>query len=242
MAAVTAARRLTEAHRVAQARLGAQTILSMRRIWPLLDIENLDATFDQWLATAEPLIQAQRSTSATLAANYTTAFRTLELGVEAGSVTAALAPPVETALVQTSLLVTGPYRLRSALGRGVPLATAVSNAEASAAAAAMRHVLNGGRDTIIGTVDEDRRALGWSRVTSGRACAFCAMLASRGAAYKGEGTADFKPHDHCSCVPEPIYRHDSALPAGNQRYADLWQKAKAADGDTLANFRRLVAA
>lgn len=242
MAAVEAARRLTEAHRVAQARLGAQTILSMRRIWPLLDIDDLDGTFERWLRTAEPLIQAQRSTSATLAANYLATFRTIELGVDAGSVTPALASPVETAVLETSLLVTGPARIRSALARGVPLVRALTNAETAAASAAMRHALNGGRSTIVDTVAEDRKALGWARATSGRACPFCAMLASRGPAYKSDETADFRAHDHCGCAVEPVYRHDAAWPASSRRYAALWRQAKDADGDTTSNFRRLVAA
>lgn len=241
MAAVEAARRLTEAHRVAQARLGAQTILAMRRIWPLLDIDDLDGTFERWLATAEPLIQSQRTTSATLAANYLTTFRTLELGVEGGTTVPVLAEPAAPAAVQTSLLVTGPAHVRTALARGVPLVRALSTAEATSAAAAMRHALNGGRDTVLNTVSDDRQALGWARVTSGRACAFCALLASRGAVYS-EGSVDFRAHDHCACAVEPVYRPDAALPATSERYARLYQQAKTEDGDTLAVFRRLVAA
>jgi len=237
VAATVQGRRLTEAHRLAQARLGARTVARMRTLWPLLDPTNLDGSFDRWLSAAVPIVRAQRTSSARLAANYTTTLKTLETGVPAPIV---LAESLPTAQVTTSLLVTGPYRLRSALARGVPLVRALSTAEATSASAAMRLALNGGRETIVEMVRADRDAVGWARAASGSACAFCATLASRGAVYR-EDTVDFQAHDHCSCNAEPIYRPDSALPAGSERYAQLYQEAKAAGGDTLANMRRLLA-
>jgi hypothetical protein len=39
-----------------------------------------------------------------------------------------------------------------------------------------------------------------------------------------------------------VYREDTGWPAGSDRYRDLWQQAKAEDGDTFAVFRRLVEA
>lgn len=238
MAATTAGGRLTEAHRLAQARLGARTVNAMRTIWPLLDPADLDDSYERWLKAAAPVIRANRSTSARLAANYVSTFKTLEIGAAAPVV---LAESVASKSLATSLLVTGPVQIKRALANGVTLAKAVSIAEATSAASAMRHALNGGRETIVEMVRADRQALGWARAASGRACAFCAMLASRGPVY-GEDRADFKAHDHCSCTAEPVYRDDSAWPAGSERYARIWQQAKADDGDTLANFRRLVSA
>ena len=238
MAATVAGRRLTEAHRLAQARLGARTVAAMRSIWPLLDASHLDATFDRWLSAAMPIIRGQRSTSARLAANYTTTFKALEVGAPAPVV---LAESVPSKALATSLLVTGPVQLKWALGNGVPLVQAVSTAERTSAAAAMRHALNGGRETIVQMTRADRRALGWARAASGQACAFCALLASRGPVY-GEARGGFKAHDHCSCTAEPVYRDDAAWPAGSERYQSLYRQAKADDGDTLANFRRLVGA
>lgn len=237
MAATLQGRRLTEAHRLAQARLGAATVARMRTIWPLLKPTALDASFDRWLAAAVPIVRAQRSTSARLAANYTTTLKTLEAGTAAPVV---LADKLPTDQVATSLLVTGPYRLRAALARGVPIVRALSHAEASSASAAMRLALNGGRETTVEMVRADRDAIGWARAASGSACAFCATLASRGAVYR-EDSVDFQAHDHCNCSAEPIYRPDSALPAGSERYAELYQQAKAAGGDTIAEMRRLLA-
>lgn len=242
MAATIEARRLTEAHRLTQARLGAQTILRMRQLWPILDGEALDASFPLWLRSVTPLVRLQRVASARLAASYLGAFRTLELGLSADTTTPRLAETVVTDALTTSMLVTGPAAVKSATKRGVTIERAMTIAEAMSASAAMRHALNGGRDTIVNTVRADRTALGWARATSGSPCAFCAMLASRGPVYKTETTGGFQAHDHCSCAVEPVYRRDADWPAGGRRYQEIWNEAKLADGDTVANFRRLIEA
>jgi hypothetical protein len=242
MAANPAAARLTEAHRLAQGRLGAQAVARMLAAWPLLDMEDLDGTVDRWLRVTVPIITGQRSTSARLAANYLTTFRALELGAGVATFTPIVAdrPPVEA--VVTSLTVTGPASVKSAMTRGVQLAQAADVARARSSASAMRHVLGGARDTITATVAEDPRALGWARATSGRPCAFCAMVASRGPVYKEQGTADFQPHDGCHCEPEAVYRRDAAWPSGSERFRAVWEQAAAEDGDTTKNFRRLIEA
>jgi hypothetical protein len=66
------------------------------------------------------------------------------------------------------------------------------------------------------------------------------MLASRGPVYS-ERSVDFHAHDHCSCTAEPIYGQGH-LPPGSERYARLWDQVTGEDGDTFANFRRLVEA
>lgn len=241
MAATVEARRLTEAHRLAQAHLGAQVVAQLAAIFPLLDPEDIDRTVERWLTAATPIIRAGRTTSARLAATYLTTFRALELGIDAGAFTPVLAEAVEGSRIETSLVVTGPAAIRAGSARLRPLNRLVSIARAESAAAGMRHVLNGGRETVLQSTQSDSNALGWARATSGRACSFCALLASRGAVYKSD-TVDFQAHDHCSCSVEPVYRHDAALPAGAARYSKLYQRAAAEGGDVRANFRRLLEA
>lgn len=242
MAATTEGRALTEAHRLAQARLGARTVQLMLAAWPVLRIEDLDGTFPAWLELAATVIAAQRTASSTLAANYVATFRTLELGAGVTPATPVLAPAAPLEQIATSLLVTGPAVIRSNLARGTDLDTALRHGQARSAAAAMRHALNGGRDTVLGSVVGDDRALGWARATSGHACAFCAMLASRGPIYS-EGTVTFRAHDHCSCSAEPVYRDDAAWPAGAEKYRDLWDEATGGlSGDqALSAFRHALA-
>lgn len=224
MAATTAGARLTEAHRLAQARIGAQTVRALRAVFPLLDPADIDGTFDRWLQGVLPIIRSQRTTSARLAANYLTTFRTLELGPDVEPYVPSLADEVPEAAVQTSMLVTGPVSLRSNLAKAVPLVRALTLAEANTARSGMRHAMNGGRDTIQNAIRGDREALGYARSTSSRACGFCAMLASRGPVYS-KSTVDFHAHDGCSCGSEPVYRRDAAWPAGSREYRQLWDTA-----------------
>lgn len=209
MAATVEASRLTEAHRLAQLRLGANTVAALLGIWPLLELSDLDATVQRWLRAALAIIASDRVISARLGANYLSTFRTLELGVDAGRFTPTLAEELDRKAAITSLLVTGPYSLRAALAKGVPFDRANETAQARAAAAGMRHALNGSRATILGSLTRDRNAIGWARATSGKACAFCLSKAGR----RMSSDAVFQAHDHCACTAEPVYRRDAAFPA-----------------------------
>lgn len=244
MAATVAAARLTEAHRLAQARLGAQVVQAMRSVWPLLDVDDLDGSFDRWFRATSLIIGGQRVTSARLAANYLQTFKTLELGATAPAATVVLAETQPVEAVATSMVVTGPAAVKSAVGRGVQPVKAMEVASARSAASAMRHVLNGGRETVLESVTADRQASGWGRVVSGSGCSFCAMLASRGPVY-GEGRANFDAHDGCMCGVEPVYREDADWPAGSRRYEQLWKESTSQlePGESALNaFRRSLGA
>lgn len=195
---------LTQTHRLAQTRLGAQVVAVMHSAWRLLNPDDLDGSFEDWLAVVEPMIQGARQSSTAMAAAYLNAARTLALGPD-GRFTPTLAGPGDPSALRTSMLVTGPVSIKAALSRNTQLARALDVAEASSSAAAMRHALNGGRETITLTVQADKRSVGYQRVTSGNACNFCADLADRGAVY-GEDSADFQAHDGCSCSAEPVFR------------------------------------
>lgn len=220
MAATTHGTVLTETHRLAQARVGAEMVaVTVAVTRELLDPTNLDATTGGWMRAMITAITAQRARSVRIAAGYTAAFRLAETGSD---FTPVAAGPADLTALITSLRVTGPVSIQAAARRGVALPDAAALAVPKVAGAAMRHALNGGRDTILGTVAADPKAIGWARAASGRACAFCAMLASRGPVYSGEDTASFHPHDHCHCQPEPTFDRDAPWPAGSDDYRDLW--------------------
>lgn len=251
MAATAVGAQLTELQRTAQIRLAAQTVAQLRSAWGLLDPADLDATFQRWLRVAVPIVQANRSSSTRLAAAYLAAFRRAEIGTVA-DLKVVFAAPVDVKAVTTSLLVTGPWSVKTAMTRGVMLDRAVDVAQARTGAAGMRHALDGGRDTIVDTVAADRRALGWARVASANACAFCAMIASRGPDYGSEASASFEPHDGCQCGAEPVYHSDAAWPDQSQRYRDLWDEHTAGlsggpaagkgGGEAFNAFRRALSA
>src|SRR5688500_17258359 len=159
MAATVLGAQLTELQRATQLRLAARMITQMRAVWGLLDPADLDATFQRWLRVAVPVVQTNRAASSRLAAAYLAAFRKAELGT-LDDLPVVLAAPADVKAVTTSLLVTGPWSVKTAMTRGVDVDRAVDIAEARSSAAAMRHALDGGRDMIIGTVAADRQALG----------------------------------------------------------------------------------
>jgi hypothetical protein len=184
-----------------QLQLGARTVKQLSTVFELLDPEDLDGSFPDWVDVVHSVVAANRTTSVSLAASYLTVLRTITIG--GPSFAPILSGPVDLAALSTSMLVTGPISIRSNLTR-MATARAVDIAKGRTAAAGMRHALNGGRDTIMQTVKADPRAGRWQRVTSGAACDFCSVLADRGAVYS-EDSSDFESHDHCSCTAEPIY-------------------------------------
>ncbi|WP_460082511.1 VG15 protein [Streptomyces variabilis] len=104
-------------------------------------------------------------------------------------------------------------------------------AGAQQAAAASRVAMNGGRSTAWHHMRRDRRALGYVRLSrTGTPCGWCAMLISRGVAYKSEASATFADgdlyHHNCHCYAEPVFSRQqygsSELFALNREYEALW--------------------
>lgn len=80
-----------------------------------------------------------------------------------------------------------------------------------------RAVFDGARDTTLLNVQTTGSA--WARYASANACAFCRLLATRGAAYRSQNTAATKVHDHCSCIP--IEDRDNSYEPPD--YVSAWQ-------------------
>lgn len=200
MANTATGRRLTEQHRLAQLVLEAATIAQLRRIWRSLDPARLEQTTPAWLTAALAIVAIQHQASTLIARRYFQAFRIAEVGA---ALRAPLPEPeLDRRAASTSLIVSGPVRLRKAteatLARFEPIA------ETEVARAGSRHAVNGGRELIRQASIQDPRARGWGRITSGRACRFCSMLAGRGAVYS-DASVDFQAHDGCHCHAEPAY-------------------------------------
>ncbi|HMA26072.1 MAG: hypothetical protein ACM33U_09150 [Solirubrobacterales bacterium] len=234
MARTAEGRLLTEQHRVLQLRLRAQALLALQAIWRGVSPEDLAATIGPFATAAGLLVLARRRDSAALAGRYFREFRRVE-GVPGSFEIAADQPPgaeLATGLVRGAAL-SGIINARRA---GQSPQAAAANGFVKAAGAASQLVLGGGRRTILDAIDADREAQGWQRVPSGKACAFCSMLVSRGATYKSEASAGFRGHDHCACGAEPFYEGSQPLP-GAERLRALWNET----GD-LNSFRKALAA
>jgi hypothetical protein len=104
-----------------------------------------------------------------------------------------------------------------------------------------RNVAAGGRTTIFNAVEHDTEAVGWVRVTSASPCAFCAMLSSRGPAYKSENSGRFRQdgalyHPHCGCQIVPQFSYDQPWPGRAAEFRAMWYEA----GGDQAEFRRII--
>lgn len=245
MATNLASERLTQAYRSQNNTIRAAIIRDITRIWPLFSTEDTSGSWPGVLAALKAIVTGHRNTSAQSATQYMTAFRFAE-GIQ-GQFRPVRVPRLPTGQLDTSLTVTGLVQYRKARLVGLTPERAADQALVTVSGAASRLALDGGRETIIGSVRSDRRALGWMRVTRPGCCAFCAMLASRGPVYKNAKSAGFGPdgqperwHDHCNCSIEPVYSRDTDLPGPSTLAAKLWaQTSQNARGrEAVREFRR----
>lgn len=161
--------------------------------WLLLDLAD-PASLERYVDAIKALTHQFGLVSSSQAAVYYQELRTAALG---RSITVRPAPPADAAKVDSSIR----WATRD-------LWTPQANPEATrvvTTGVAEKNVLDAGRQTIIQAVKSDRRATGWEREAEPGCCYFCAMLATRGPAYRSERSADFQAHDHCRCFAEPVF-------------------------------------
>lgn len=194
--------RLTEAHRLAQLSQSRSVQTQLLAVWPALSLDDIDGTREQWLTEALALVLAGAETSAQIAARYYARFRKAEIGELVPPSVAEIRATPNAARATVSLDLAGPVALKQAISRGSQ--TPKRDALARMLGDSQRLVLDGGRSTLASQVHTDQRGRSYARVTSGKACAFCVMLASRGAVYTKE-TGDFDAHGTCGCSIEPQF-------------------------------------
>lgn len=109
-----------------------------------------------------------------------------------------------------------------------------------------RLIAGAGRSTVAGNVSRDRVRVGYARIPRPGCCAFCSLLASRGAVYGSEMSAgggnDF--HDLCRCVVAPVFRGDAFARDVSAEHRAIYEENIAVRSDsaidrtaTLANMR-----
>lgn len=259
MAATGAGRAATEAHRADQARLAAEVAGRSLELWRMMPVDDMHLQTDRWLAGMVPLVREGRLRSQQTATSYLRRLVEAELGSPSDPFTPLqLSRPFEQLVA--SVEIAGPVRFRTLVGRGMDPQHAWRTSAVSAASTAMRLVVEAGREEVFGQASQDRRAIGFARVTGPEPCAFCAMLASRGPVYKSADTAaggrwseadeSFKVHDACQCQIEPAYRLDGVWTDQARQYRDAWDEAtreardagligrRTASRDALNAFRR----
>lgn len=196
---------LAEQHRQQQIALRAITLRELLRVWPAFDITDIDRTWPAVQQALTALIWLRHAQSSQLAAAY---YQRARQAAGIGTIEAVLAaaPPLEQ--IDVALTHVGPVGAKRLLALGRTDAADQTLVKVSGTVG--RLVLNGGRNTLLETAKADPRRVGWRRITSGKPCEFCSMLAGRGAVYREE-TGDFAAHDHCSCSAAPVFGEARAV-------------------------------
>lgn len=201
MASTDEGEQLTSEHKRRQVLIGAQAELEAAEAWSLLDLDNLDASAPAWLGVQSGLLSSRYATSQSLAADYLTDFRLAELGTSAGPIAR---PGLSDAAAMRMLLSNGLYLPKMLIGRGMLAPDAMRVAKSTVVGQVQRWSLSGGRGLLASTARVDRLAL-YRRVTTGRPCAFCAMLAVRSIESPNSQSVNFRAHAHCGCTVELRY-------------------------------------
>jgi hypothetical protein len=240
---------ITETHRLAQISLANEALKDSSAYLSLLDFSRVEETFPRYRSALGQMVDERRALSSALGSSYYRAMRsTAEV---TGDFSPRLAASLASDQISKSLLVTGPVAARKILASGGNAEEALRAATVATGRAVKRHVLNGGRGTVLNGVFEDSKAKGWVRVTDGMPCAFCAMLASRGAVYKSGNTAAgtrretntgaFKVHDGCGCSVLPFWSADADYALGRSvELRDQYNAAIGSGKDMDARDRRLA--
>lgn len=202
MATVTAAE-LTRIHRRQQQAVRAQTLRELAVLYPALDLDELDASWPVFAVAVGALVARQRRRSAGVASAYLRAMR-LAHGLD-GAAGIRLAEPVAADRLATSLHATSVGAAKRATAAGLQGVAVRETAFVQSSGAVARHVLDGGRETVMRSTAAMPDAKGWHRVASPSACTFCRTLAGRDELYRSEASGDFGSHDHCGCDAEPVF-------------------------------------
>ncbi|AJP04783.1 hypothetical protein TU94_28400 [Streptomyces cyaneogriseus subsp. noncyanogenus] len=196
-------------YRAAQVGLSRLLVRDVRGLRRLILPQRLRESVPDWLAAMNAVVQQYARTSATLAAEFYDAQRTAA-GVVGAPFTVPLADPPPREQVDESLRWATkdlwPRPAEEATPAQLqPMEVRLVQAEKKAQGVAQKLVTDTGRSTVQGAVRQDRQATAWARAAALGACAFCKLLASRGAVYK-QDTADFRAHDNCHCGVIPVFK------------------------------------
>lgn len=229
------AQQLTREHRREVGRVTTTVERQVQAIARRATVSDIDAWWERSLLAILRVVFPGFALLAEMTVRWLRSHAALE-GVRLDPVAAEL----DREALETSLRVTGPvaFKKHMTMSGSEEASHRVMTGQLSRTAAA--RVLDADRDTVMATFAKSDRMVGWRRVlNSANPCAFCAMLASRGAVYS-KNTVGFRAHKPgCSCTAEPLYRHEPEPPEV-LALRKLWDDSTAGLGgaDALRAFRR----
>lgn len=210
---------LTLAH---QRELLLISALARRRMLALArraDVSDIDSWWERVARQALGIVRTAATTTATLNGRYLRRHAAIE-GVTLDPIR--MLPSDDQ--LETSLRVMGPVAFKKHMATTDDPVSSQRVMESQLAGTAASRSLDGDRDSFMETFRERPQLVGWRRVARPGACAFCQMLASRGAVYSKE-TADFQAHTpNCRCFPSALYAHEDD-PADVVALRERWDQA-----------------
>lgn len=200
----TATEELTQGYRLRSLAVRAAALKQLTQAWSF-DLGDIDGSWRKLEPAVLAITELRHRDAANLAGGYYMGHRAASGVLGTPDIQRAT---FDRAQAANNLHLLGPILTKKAVAANQP--NADKTALVRVAGEVTRLALAGGRDTLTGTILADASASGWRRITSGKACEFCRMLASRGAVYK-EQTVRFQSHGHCSCQPEPQYGKSKSI-------------------------------
>jgi hypothetical protein len=201
--------------------------------WPIIEEENLRITLPQWMAAVYALVHKFGTVAAALAVRYLE--RTRPRGLGAFTPRAADPAGYEQTVKALKWATKGLWTPNA----DIPVVQTLVDG------AVQKLVADTSRVTYMDTFVRDKQIVAWARVARPNACSFCALLATRGAVYRSQGSADFLAHDHCHCVAVMVYKGERfTSPEYVQHWLDLYKSSTAGkhNADARNAFRRALAA
>jgi hypothetical protein len=237
--------------RAAQSSLTRLLLRDLRGLRRLIDPSRLPDTVPLWMTAVRALIGQYGAASATVAANSYNQQR--DAAAAPGRFDAQLSSLPLDEQVEASLrwAVKDLWRQTEE-----PLDLRLDQAQRRAEAVAQKLVADQGRATTRQAAATDRGAVAYARAAALGSCAFCKLMASRGAVYKNAQTAGrdandlfageasvVKFHDNCHCTILPVFRGQQfELSPHAAEWDRLYREyAQGHSGDQLRLFRRALA-
>jgi hypothetical protein len=234
-------------YRAAQVGLTRLLVRDVRGVRRLILPSRLRESVPDWMTAMNTVIAQYARTSAALAADFYEGQR--EAARVPGSFTVPVAEPPPPEQTEASLRWAtkdlwprDPDDSAATDAQRQPTDVRLAQAEKKAEQVAQKLVADTGRGTVQEAVRQDRQATAWARSAARGACAFCKMLALRGAVYE-KGTSDFRAHDGCHCGVVPVFKGQRfELSPHAREWERIYREfAQGHSGDQLRLFRRALA-
>lgn len=238
-----------EANRYRAAQVGLTRLLvrDVRGARRLILPSRLRESVPDWLSAMNAIITQYARTSAALAADFYDEQRAA--AGAPGPFTVPVADPPLPEQTEASLRWAtkdlwprDPDDPTTTAAQREPMDVRLTQAEKKAEQVAQKLVADTGRGTVREAVRQDRQATAWARSAALGACAFCKMLAARGAVYE-QDTADFRAHDGCHCGVVPVFKGQRfELSPHAREWERIYREyAQGRPGDQLRLFRQALA-